>query len=205
VGQWNKFSRFSGGTLVEKCCHYFDLLNLFAQSKPASVFASGSMAQNFKDFEYDGERSDIIDNAVVMITYENGLSASFNLNMFSPVFYEELVVCGSEGRLKAFEEFDFSHAPEARSQIEIQHGDNRARRLISPKYASIIEQSGHHGATFYEHRVFVDNIKGIDTHSANAEQGFWSVVVGVAAEKSLMERRLVDVNDLLSDNSIRFN
>ncbi|MDR1518548.1 MAG: Gfo/Idh/MocA family oxidoreductase, partial [Planctomycetota bacterium] len=30
VGQWNKFSRCSGGTFVEKCCHYFDLFNLFA-------------------------------------------------------------------------------------------------------------------------------------------------------------------------------
>ena len=25
VGQWNKFNQNSGGTLVEKCCHYFDL------------------------------------------------------------------------------------------------------------------------------------------------------------------------------------
>ena len=30
VKQWNKFERYSGGTLVEKCCHYFDLINLFA-------------------------------------------------------------------------------------------------------------------------------------------------------------------------------
>ncbi len=27
VGQWNKFNDLSGGTLVEKCCHYFDLIN----------------------------------------------------------------------------------------------------------------------------------------------------------------------------------
>jgi Predicted dehydrogenases and related proteins len=30
VDEWNKFNRFSGGTLVEKCCHYFDLLNRIA-------------------------------------------------------------------------------------------------------------------------------------------------------------------------------
>ncbi len=65
VNQWNKFSKYSGGTLVEKCCHYFDLLNMFACSKPVSVTASGSMAVNFKEFEYAGEKSDIIDNAVV--------------------------------------------------------------------------------------------------------------------------------------------
>ena len=47
VGQWNKFSKFSGGTLVEKCCHYFDLFNLFAQSRPTRVYATGSQAVNF--------------------------------------------------------------------------------------------------------------------------------------------------------------
>jgi predicted dehydrogenase len=41
VKQWNKYSKYSGGTLVEKCCHYFDLLNMFAQAKPVSVYATG--------------------------------------------------------------------------------------------------------------------------------------------------------------------
>jgi myo-inositol 2-dehydrogenase/D-chiro-inositol 1-dehydrogenase len=52
VRQWNKFSQYSGGTLVEKCCHYFDLMNLFAQSRPVKVYATGSMAVNFIEFEY---------------------------------------------------------------------------------------------------------------------------------------------------------
>ena len=30
VREWNKFSEYSGGTLVEKCCHYFDLMNRIA-------------------------------------------------------------------------------------------------------------------------------------------------------------------------------
>ena len=28
VGDWNRFARNTGGTLVEKCCHFFDLMNL---------------------------------------------------------------------------------------------------------------------------------------------------------------------------------
>ncbi len=61
VNQWNKFSKYSGGTLVEKCCHYFDLLNLFAQARPVRVFSIGKMAVNFTDFEYNGEYSDILE------------------------------------------------------------------------------------------------------------------------------------------------
>ena len=41
VGQWNKFNKNTGGTLVEKCCHYFDLMNFAADAKPKKVYASG--------------------------------------------------------------------------------------------------------------------------------------------------------------------
>ncbi len=26
VGDWNRFNRNTGGTMVEKCCHFFDLV-----------------------------------------------------------------------------------------------------------------------------------------------------------------------------------
>ncbi|MEO1291118.1 MAG: Gfo/Idh/MocA family oxidoreductase, partial [Chloroflexota bacterium] len=54
VSQWNKFAKFSGDTLVEKCCHYFDLINLFAGARPTQIYASGNMAVNFTEFEYEG-------------------------------------------------------------------------------------------------------------------------------------------------------
>ena len=59
VKEWNKFAVYSGGTLVEKCCHYFDLMNRIAASLPARVFASGGRAVNFKGFSYEGQASDI--------------------------------------------------------------------------------------------------------------------------------------------------
>lgn len=202
VGQWNKFSRYSGGSLVEKCCHYFDLINLFAQSRPVNVYAIGSMAVNFKDFEYDNERSDIVDNAFVSIIYENELRAGFDLNMFSPVFYEELVLCGDEGRLKAHEKFDFFHKSGSESLLEISHGENRASRTVIPEYPTVIERSGHYGSTFYEHQMFVNNIDGKETSSAKVHEGFWSVAVGVAAEESLKTGNVVSVEELLNKQKI---
>ena len=202
VGQWNKFSQYSGGTLVEKCCHYFDLINLFAQLKPVTVYATGGMAINFKGFEYEGRKADIVENALVNIAYGNNLYASFALNMGSPYFYEELLLCGDEGRLKAYEEFNYFHSMKSNAQIEIHHGENQATRLISPNYATIIEQSGHHGATFYEHKAFVDQIEGKTTDCADVEQGFWSVVIGVAAEEALKKNQSVQINKLLADNDI---
>ena len=87
---------------MEKCCHYFDLMNLFARSTPTSVFAAGNMAVNFINFEYGGMKSDILDNAFVTVTNENGLPASLNLCMFLPMFFEELVLCEYKGWLTTF-------------------------------------------------------------------------------------------------------
>lgn len=202
VNQWNKFSEYSGGTLVEKCCHYFDLLNLFAQSRPVKVFATGSMAVNFIDFEYENRKSDIIDNAFVTVEYENGIRAGFNLCMFSPMFYEELVLCGVEGRLKAFENEDFLTGGRLKTQLEIFRGEQHPSRTTTPAYPTYLESSGHSGSTYFEHVAFVNNIEGIETNTASAEDGFWSIVVGAAAEESVRTGQPVLINELLKNNSI---
>ena len=127
VDQWNKFNRNSGGTLVEKCCHYFDLINVVAQSRPRRVYASGGRAVNFLDFEWQGEMSDIDDHAMVIIDYDNDVRASFTLNMFCQELYEELVVVGERGRLVASEQASFQ--PDTPSKAELTGGGARASRL----------------------------------------------------------------------------
>jgi len=202
VGQWNKFSRFSGGTLVEKCCHYFDLINLFAQSRPKRVFASGSMAVNFKEFDHDRGKSDILDNAMVVIEYENGVRGSFALAMFAPMFYEEIVVCGDIGRLRASENLDFLPGLPLKSQLEIFGGETYPSRMTTPSYPVTIEESGHSGATFFEHVHFIDSIDNAASNGPTAMDAFWSVVVGVAAETSVATGQPVDIADLLKQNGL---
>ncbi len=197
VNQWNKFSELSGGTLVEKCCHYFDLMNLFAQSKPLEVYATGSMAVNFLEFEHNNQKSDILDNALVSVTYENGIRASLNLCMFSPLFYEELVLCGDRGRLRAWECEDFLPGERLKTSMEVMTGEGKPSKVIKPVYPTYIEVSGHNGATFYEHVNFVDNIKGDSTDTATVEEGYWSIVVGTAAEMSARSGQPVKIADLI--------
>ncbi|MGL4392788.1 MAG: Gfo/Idh/MocA family protein [Fusobacteriaceae bacterium] len=197
LDQWNKFSEFSGGTLVEKCCHYFDLFNLFAGAKPEFVYAVGGQAVNFTEFEYNGKRSDILDHAIVTVVYENGVKCDFNLCMFSPMFYEEITICGEEGRLRAFENEDYM--PDARPQthLEILTGANRPSKIMTPCYPKTIQSSGHMGGTYFEHKYFVDNIEGKKTDTATIEEGFWSVVVGIAAEQSIKTGEKVYIKDLI--------
>jgi predicted dehydrogenase len=202
VGQWNKFSEYSGGTLVEKCCHYFDLFNLFAQSRPVSVYAVGSQAVNFLDFTYDGKKADILDNAFVVVTYANGVRANFNLCMFAPMVYEEVILCGTRGRLRAFENEDFLPVPRPRSGLEVLLGQDQPSRVATPCYPELIEITGHNGGTYFEHVNFIERIEGRPTNAATAEDGFWSVVVGVAAEESVKTGQPVQIADLLARHQI---
>ena len=48
IGDWNRFNARTGGTLVEKCCHFFDLMRLIVQSEPVRIMASGGQSANQK-------------------------------------------------------------------------------------------------------------------------------------------------------------
>jgi predicted dehydrogenase len=160
------------------------------------------MAINFKKFEYDNEKSDILDSAYVIVEYENGIQASFNLCMFAPMFYEELIICGDEGRLKAYENEDFMELARPKTHLEIMCGENKPSKVTTPIYPKFIEESGHNGATFYEHVYFIDNIEGKKTNTATVEEGFWSIVVGAAAEESIKTGKIINIDDLLKRNGL---
>ena len=83
VGDWNRFSRNTGGTLVEKCCHFFDLMNHITGATPVRVFASGAQDVNHLDERYDDEVPDILDNAYVVVDYDDGTRAALDLCMFA--------------------------------------------------------------------------------------------------------------------------
>ncbi len=202
VDQWNKYARCTGGTLVEKCCHYFDLMNLIADAEPVRVYASTGRAVNFIDFEHDGAASDIDDHGFVIIDYRNGVRGNFALNMFSPHFFEELVVTGDDGRLVASERFDFLNSDTATSTLSIEKDETGVSRSTNLGYAKHIEQSGHHGATYFEHAAFVEQLDGHAADAATPLQGLWSVIVASAAQASADSGQAIDVDAFISDNKL---
>lgn len=197
IDQWNKFSKYSGGTLVEKCCHYFDLFNYFAGSKPKYVYADGGQAVNFVDFEYEGQKSDILDHAFVNVVYENGVKCNFNLCMFAPMFYEEITICGQKGRLRAYENENYMPDKTNETYLEIMTADHSPSRISTPMYPTTIQSSGHMGSTYFEHKYFVDNIEGKETQTATIDEGFWSVIIGIAAERSVRTGEKVYIDDMI--------
>lgn len=195
VGQWNKFNEFSGGTLVEKCCHYFDLINLFAGGRAQSVFATGNQAVNFKNFNYANKKANALDQAQVVINYDNGVIGGFSLCMFVPGSKEELVVCGDAGRLHAHEQALLGEAN--KNYVELWRGEHGASKIAHPTYPSYINSAGHHGSTFFAHAEFVDDIMTGKYAGPSLADAFWSVVVGAGAQASIAAEQVIEVASVL--------
>jgi len=104
VGDWNRFSRNTGGTMVEKCCHFFDLMRLIIGAEAVSVFCSGAMDVNHLDERYDGQIPDIIDNSYTIVDFANGARAMLDLSMFAEGAeqQEEIAAVGDKAKLEVF-------------------------------------------------------------------------------------------------------
>ncbi|MGB3470693.1 MAG: Gfo/Idh/MocA family oxidoreductase, partial [Erythrobacter sp.] len=144
VGDWNRFNRNTGGTLVEKCCHFFDLMRHILRDEPVRVFASGAQDVNHLDERYDGEVPDIIDNAFVMVDFARGARALLDLCMFAEGSQEqeEISVVGPVGKLEVkLPGGDITWSPRDKSGPFTDHID-------VPQDA--LDAGSHHGATFYQ-------------------------------------------------------
>ncbi|MCB1686382.1 MAG: Gfo/Idh/MocA family oxidoreductase, partial [Pseudomonadales bacterium] len=198
VGQWNKFNEYTGGTLIEKCCHYFDLLNLFAGGRPTQVFASGGQAVNFKTFNYKNHPADGLDHAQLVISYDNAVVGGLSLCMFVPGSREELVVCGERGRLQASEQSRLGEANE--NSLELWLGEEGVSRISTPAYPRYIDRAGHQGSTFFAHAAFIDDLQRGSSDGPSPADAFWSIMVGAAAQASIDERAAIDVASLLPED-----
>ena len=103
VGDWNRFNTKSGGTLVEKCCHFFDLMRHVLQDEPVRVMASAGQAHNHLDERYDGAVPDIWDHGYVLVDFARGARAMLELCMFADGsrYQEEISAVGPRGKIEA--------------------------------------------------------------------------------------------------------
>ena len=192
VADWNRLSENTGGTLVEKCCHYFDLMTVIADARPTSVFASGGQSVNHLDEIYDGRRSDILDNAYVIVEFDNGVRGMLDLCMFADATrnQEELVAVGDTGKVESL-------IPEHVIRIG-RRGEHWIGEVEEhPVHHSDVPYMGHHhGSSYLEHVDFAEAIRTGGQAKVSIEDGLLSVAVGAAAHRSIDERRPVDIAEM---------
>jgi len=197
INNWNRFEKNTGGTLVEKCCHFFDLMRLIAKSKPISVYASGAQDVNHLDEEYDGKKPDIIDNAYVIVNFENGARSLLELCMFAENsdMQEELVATGNKGKIETSVPSNESGKISSNLRIGMRDGKTRLETIEVDK--KILEAGHHHGSTYYEHLAFINAVKNKLNPEVSLKDGLIAVAVGEAAEKSIKLKRLVKLEEII--------
>ena len=193
VGDWNRFSENTGGTLVEKCCHFFDLMTLLSGGSPTRVMASGGQSVNHLDEVYDGRRSDILDNAYVIVEYDNGVRGMLDLCMFAEATHnqEEISVVGDQAKLEAL-------IPENVVRIGRRgHHFIGDVEIHSVSDDTVLHEGLHHGSSYIEHRNFADAVRAGGEPEVSLWDGLLSVAVGAAAHKAIDEGRPVSMDEVL--------
>lgn len=204
VGDWNRFNRNSGGTLVEKCCHFFDLMRLVAGCNPVQIMASGGQSVNHLAESYGGETPDIWDNAYVIVDFENGMRAMLELCMFAEGsrYQEEISAVGPLGKIECqvpgpgrFWPAHLGDAPVP--QVTISPRNPAGPMVLDvPVDPSLLAAGDHNGSTFYQHRGFADVVANGTTPEVALEDGWWAVAMGMAAQISAEEGRVIGAREI---------
>ena len=200
VADWNRFARRTGGTLVEKCCHFWDLMRLVLNSDPVRVYASGGMDVNHLDERYGGETPDILDNAFVIVDFASGARGMLDLCMFAEGSHwqEVISVTGPAARVDACVPGPARFAPDGEERTaRVVVADRASQRETVedvPVDPTLLRAGDHHGSTFFQHQRFLEFVRsGRGTAEVTAEDGLWSVIVGAAAEQSARTGQAVDL------------
>ncbi|MEM8537183.1 MAG: Gfo/Idh/MocA family oxidoreductase [Pseudomonadota bacterium] len=192
IGDWNRFNAKTGGTLVEKCCHFFDLMRLILQDEPVRVMASAGQALNHIDERYDGVAPDIWDNGYVIIDFAKGARAMLELCMFAEgsKWQEEISAVGPKGKIEALVPGPGRFWPKLLGAPPVP------QMIISPRapkgpYVSeipvdpaLLAAGDHNGSTFYQHQRFNAVVRGEGAVEVTLADGKCAIEMGLAAQRS---------------------
>ncbi len=203
VGDWNRFNDQTGGTFVEKCCHFFDLMRLAIKSEPTRVMASGAQNVNHLDENYAGRTPDIYDNGYVLVDFENGARAMLELCMFAEGsrYQEEISAVGKLGKIEAkipgpgrfwHEKLGEPPVPQVIVSPRCPPGPIEKDVPVDPE---LLDAGDHNGSTFYQHQKFLDTVRNRTPVEVSLSEGKIAVLMGMAAQRSMIEKRVVDMSE----------
>ena len=254
--RWHRNKSGSGGLLVHKASHHFDLVNWWLDSVPKRVFASGHRryytAENAEalglgergerclgcpaaercPFHLDIEREkllkltyrdhehhdgyfrdrcvfdaeiDIEDTMNVLVDYRSGARMSYSLNASVPREGYTVAFNGTRGRL--------DHSCVESSYVSGKGGimgeldEEETRIVVQPHFGRAREipietgEGGHGGGdALLLEDLFSGTAEAGDPLGRRADQraGAWSILTGIAANRSIATGEAVEVGSLVS-------
>lgn len=164
----------TGGVMLEKNSHFFDLFNWFADARPRRVLGTGGNNVN-KD-------SPLIDHCIVAVEYDGGVRAALIMCLFAERGSQLTVdVVGDRGRLIGYLE-DYRLEQYSRTSDE---------RVIR-KYDLSADGPWHPGFRA-EHEAFIRAIREGAPIVADGPSARETMRVALAAEKAVAGATVVDL------------
>lgn len=170
----------SGGTLLEKNCHDFDLYNWYIDAHPVRVAAIGGQRIFSKG-------TDVLDHASVLVEYKNGVKATLELSLFSPFTQQRnrsYFLRGSEGTIRT---------PDVPDELEIFK--RTTKKCISVRaHRRNAAEGGHGGADYRQMMRFFRYLEGEATRPATTVDAKKAAAIAVAAQESIKHDRFYSID-----------
>jgi len=191
---WRRKEKYSGGFMLEKCCHDIDFYSMITKSRPIKVASFGGRnsfipenkpndsLEEYTRYNLEGweakknvfdSDADIVDHQVAIIEYENGATLAFHTNMRVPDEFRRFAVIGTNGMVEGDFVRGFLKAHDQQNNIILDEDYGAAFGMIK----------GHYGA---------DNLmlKDINQHLTNSDKINLPVDVKDCLEAGLVAMKL---------------
>ncbi len=256
--RWHRRKGNSGGLMVHKATHHFDLMNWWLSEKPVAVQAMGrrsfygaesgvakslglegrgercldcackakcpfyldlNKSENLRTYYLENEKydgyfrdkcvfsadMDIEDNMNVIVRYQSGTMMSYTLNAFLPWEGYRISFNGTKGRLEHGTVESTYIAGDGRVQGGTIAEETYIRHL--PAFAAPVDlevrtgTGGHGGGDVVMLADIFDSAHSADPlkRAAGIGDGAYSILVGIAANKSMASNTMVGIEDLVKD------
>lgn len=183
---WRSSEAQTGGMLLEKNCHHFDLFNWMLGGQPERVSAFGGT-----DVLHDSE---LLDNAQVLVEYEGGRRAVLEICLFAPSGGDcEIGIVGDAGRIdtrnQAIELVYHRFDPvERREELVPDPDDEAGFQDASGRIDRGIRAELQH---------FVDCCRSGDQPLNDGPSARMNVAVCLAAQESIRRGEVVRIDEVL--------
>jgi myo-inositol 2-dehydrogenase / D-chiro-inositol 1-dehydrogenase len=209
---WRYDVGISGGTLVEKCCHHFDLFHWMLGAPVTAltgfggqaVIRPGAAAETILGTTLRVPESRILDHAWILTEHGNGARASLGLSLFAPhgpygktdadLESLDVGVIGDMGKLVAYvRQNELRFWPRAGGEIRVER--------IEPD--SGLPQGWHAGGR-EQWEDFIACIRTGRPAACDGILGVQGLLPAFAAERAIAEARMVSIEEIAREARLRW-
>ena len=167
----------SGGAIVEKNCHHFDLFNWWTEGRPAFVAAFGGIGPSPQML---GHGLEVVDHAYITAEYDNDVRAMVGVCFFgSHGIGRDMGITGDEGTLlhtRRDQVTSLTFYPREGDWERIELSGDDGNRLIMERFAAAV--------------------RGEADPFPTARMGYDSILGPAAAEIAMAEKRVVPIEEI---------